>query len=293
MIGNRLMNKRSFMKTILITGINGFLGSHLAKRLSDRYNIIGLEHSIENLFRLKDHSFRVYATENSYWYKLFEDYDIDIIIHAATLYGRNNEDINHVAETNLFMPFRLLDEAIKKEISVFINIDTVLDRFVNTYALTKRHFQEWLFFRKSEIKVINLQLEHFYGPGCSNTNFIIAISNRLRNNEKVIDLTSGEQMRNFIYYEDVLDAFEVVLNNINSIAENFKQYEVGSGELISIKELVLKMKQLLGSTSILNFGAIPQRLNELKVTNTDISEISKLGWRPKFKISDGLQTTIL
>jgi len=41
------------MKTILITGINGFLGSHLAKALSSEYNIIGLEYSIENLFRVR------------------------------------------------------------------------------------------------------------------------------------------------------------------------------------------------------------------------------------------------
>ena len=41
------------MKTILITGINGFLGSHLAKGLSKDYKIVGLEYSVRNLFRLK------------------------------------------------------------------------------------------------------------------------------------------------------------------------------------------------------------------------------------------------
>lgn len=41
------------MKKILITGINGFLGSHIAKNLRNDYNIIGLEYENKNLFRLK------------------------------------------------------------------------------------------------------------------------------------------------------------------------------------------------------------------------------------------------
>lgn len=281
------------MKTILVTGINGFLGSHIAKRLNEKFNIIGLEYSLENLFRLQDHSFKVYATKNLNWQELFEDNNIDIIIHTATFYGRNNEDLQQIADTNLFMPFHLLDKAIANNVSLFVNADTVLDRFVSPYALTKRQFQEWLLFRKSEIKVINFQLEHFYGPGCSNTNFIIAMANRLRNNEKVIDLTLGEQMRDFIYFEDVIDAFEMVLMNIKNISESFKQYKVGSGELISIKEIVMKMKQLLGSESVLNFGAISYRFNELEVSSTDISELTKLGWKPKYKINDGLKKTVL
>ena len=48
------------MKTILITGINGFLGSHLAKTLSEKYNIIGLEYSLENLFRIAECNYKVY-----------------------------------------------------------------------------------------------------------------------------------------------------------------------------------------------------------------------------------------
>ena len=47
------------MKTILITGINGFLGSNLAERLNSNFEIIGLENSLENLFRLKDTFYKV------------------------------------------------------------------------------------------------------------------------------------------------------------------------------------------------------------------------------------------
>jgi nucleoside-diphosphate-sugar epimerase len=41
-------------KKILITGINGFLGSALAKSLIGEYDIIGIETSIDNISRIKD-----------------------------------------------------------------------------------------------------------------------------------------------------------------------------------------------------------------------------------------------
>jgi nucleoside-diphosphate-sugar epimerase len=47
------------MKTALVTGINGFLGSHLAKRLSNQFHIIGIEYQINNLFRLDGYDFKV------------------------------------------------------------------------------------------------------------------------------------------------------------------------------------------------------------------------------------------
>jgi len=280
------------MKTILITGINGFLGSHLSKRLSSNFQIIGLEYSLDNLFRLENTSFKVYATQNNKWEDVFKENNIDTIIHTATLYGRNNEELQQIAETNFIMPFHLLDMAIKNKVSLFINTDTVLDRFVSPYALTKRQFQEWLFYRKNEIKVINMQLEHFYGPGCSPTNFIAAMIERLKKDEKSIDLTSGEQKRDFIYYEDIIDAFELLINKSDKIEERYKQFEVGTGELHSIKEVLVKLKKLSGSSSVLNFGAIPFRTNELMVSSTDISELSKLGWKPKYSIDKGLLKTI-
>ena len=280
------------MKTILITGINGFLGSHLAKRLSSNFQIIGLEYTLDNLFRLENTSFKVYATQNNKWEDVFKENNIDTIIHTATFYGRNNEELQQIAETNFIMPFHLLDMAIKNKVSLFMNTDTVLNRFVSPYALTKRQFQEWLFFRKNEIKVINLQLEHFYGPGCSPTNFITTMIERLNKNEASIDLTSGEQKRDFIYYEDIIDAFELLINKSEKITESYKQFEVGTGKLHSIKEVLLKLKELSGSSSVLNFGAIPFRTNELMVSNTDVSELLKLGWKPKYNIDKGLLKTI-
>ncbi|GHT33595.1 paratose synthase [Bacteroidia bacterium] len=279
------------MKTILITGINGFLGSHLAKRLSTHFRVIGTEYKTDNLYRLDGYDFKVVDSSTHAVENLFAEEDIDCIIHTATFYGRNNEEIQQIAETNVFMPFHLLDMAIKKQVKTFINTDTVLDRFVSAYALTKNQFKDWLYFRRNEIQTINMQLEHFYGPGCSNSNFVTAMIERLKNNDPVIDLTAGAQLRDFVYYEDIIDAYATVLSNRDTIKTN-STFQVGSGEHISIKELLLFLKEKIGSTSILNFGAIPYRENDLMISETDIEPLISIDWKPKHTIKEGLIKTI-
>ncbi|HEY5535101.1 MAG TPA: NAD(P)-dependent oxidoreductase [Ignavibacteria bacterium] len=276
------------MKTLLITGINGFLGSHLAKRFSKSYRIIGTEFSKENLFRIKDFSFTVYLSDRKSIKRIFTENSIDIIIHTATFYGKSNEEISQIAETNLFTPFEILDLAIKNNVGLFINTDTSLHRYTSIYALTKKQFNDWLYYRSKEIKSINIQLEHFYGLGCSNSNFITSMIEKLMNNEPVIDLTKGEQKRNFNYYEDILDAYELIFNSKDILQNNFNHIEVGSGELITIKELMILLKDLTGSSSILNFGAIPYREHELMESKLDNKSILRLGWVPKVSIKEGI-----
>ena len=144
------------IKTVLITGINGYLGSKLAKRYTKKYNVIGLEYTLDNLFRLEKETFQVYASKN----------------------GIPDE----------------LEKAIANGCQLFINTDTVLDRFTSSYALTKKQFGDWLkyYSNKNEIKVINLQLEHFYGPGTANTNFITLMVQKMLSNEPVIELKQSK-----------------------------------------------------------------------------------------------------
>lgn len=279
------------MKTILITGINGYLGSCIAKRLSATYQVIGLEYSVENLFRLDGYGFKVYPVEKGFPVQVFTEHQIDVVIHCATFYGRNDEDTAKMAQANLFIPFEMLDNAIKSKCPLFINTDTVLDRFVSTYALTKRHFQEWLYMRRHQIKVINLQLEHFYGPGCSNTNFVTAMIEKMSRNEPGIDLTKGEQLRDFVFVEDVISAYMLILDKVGEIKEPYASFQVGTDKLVTVKEVLITIKALTNSTSVLNFGAIPYRENELMKSEVDNSGLKSLGWSPKYSITEGLALT--
>ena len=269
------------MSTVLITGINGFLGSNLAKMLSSKFKVIGLEYSLDNLFRLNNTSFKIYSTSSSEWKKLFKDNDIDIIIHTATFYGRNNEKIIQLINSNFLMPLDLLKEAKENSIELFINTDTVLDRFVSPYALTKRHFQEWLFSFRNDFKIFNMKVEHFYGRDAPPSNFITSMLNKLRDNVENIDLTLGNQERNFVHINDVCSAYEVVISKSQTISDNYSEFHVGTKEIITIKELMIYLKKITNSSSNLNFGAIPHREFELMTSKSINQKLTKLGWIPK------------
>lgn len=278
-------------KTILITGINGYLGSSLAKTLAAEFNIVGLEYRVEHLYRLEKHNFKVYPSEEGIPDSLFKENKIEIIIHVATFYGKN-EDIAKMAKANLFLPLELLNKAITYNCNLFINTDTVLARFTNIYSLTKRQFREWLFIRSNEIKIINMQLEHFYGPDANQTNFISAMIQKLNQNIPRIDLTNGEQCRDFIYIDDVVSAYHKVIKEAHTIPEKFKTYQVCSGESISIKNLMITLKEITGSHSILDFGAIPYRENELMEPFSNNEELRKLDWKPRVSLKQGLNKLI-
>jgi nucleoside-diphosphate-sugar epimerase len=281
------------MKTILITGINGYLGSQLAKRYSKEYHVVGLEYSKDNLFRLQGENFEVYESKDGISSEMFDKYTFDCVIHTATFYGRDQESDSKMMYANTYLPQMLLEKLIKNGCELFINTDTVLDRFTSSYALTKKQFRDWLQFYSNlcKMKVVNLQLEHFYGPGTSSTNFITLMTQKMLQNEKVIPLTKAEQNRDFLYVDDLLRVYDLVLKNESKFAD-FEAINVGAGENTNLKYILQYIKKHTGSSSELDFGAVPYRINELMESNNDISKLKKLGWCPKISVDVGLANVI-
>jgi nucleoside-diphosphate-sugar epimerase len=276
-------------KKLLITGINGYLGSKLAYRYKDNYHVIGLEYDLSNLSRLEEGLFEVYASKDGIPDSLFENHDIDFIIHTATFYGREKESNSKMLYANTFLPQVLLEKAVHNHCELFINTDTVLNRFTSAYALTKKQFRDWLEFytNQHKIKVVNLSLEHFYGPGTSDTNFITLMIRKMLKNEPSIPLTKAEQNRDFLYVDDLLRVYDKMLEVYHEL-DFFEDYQVGYGENTNLKEILEFIKHKTNSTSTLDYGAIPYRTNELMNSNVDISALKKLGWSPNVEIKDGL-----
>jgi len=281
------------MKTILITGINGYLGSKLAIALSNSFEIVGLEYNCENLYRIKDYSFKVYDCKHGIPNELFGENKIEIIVHTATFYGRNNESDTEVFHSNFLLPQILLNTALLNSCNYFINTDTALDRHTSIYSLSKKMFLDYLIYYSQikKVKVVNLKLDHFYGPGSSDTNFITLMVKKMLNNEKKIKLTLGEQSRDFLYVSDLINAFEKIINKLDKFSE-FTEFEVGSGNSIKIKTILQKIKSFCKSQSYLDFGAIPYRKNEIMNSNNNIDNLISLGWSQKVPIEDGINEVI-
>ncbi len=281
------------MKTVLITGINGFLGSHLAKGLSKNYKIVGLEYSVENLFRLKDYSFKVYSSGDEI-NTIFKENEIFAIIHAATIYRKDTDPIESLILTNILLPVKLFELANCFNVTLFLNTDSFFNNekykysYLSDYTLSKKQVLEWLKSIEGECKLINMKIFHMYGPDDSPGKFIPQIMSKLKNNEPYVDATLGEQIRDFIYISDVVAAYKLVLQK-SSLMEMFVEFEVGTGYATSIKELILEIKKSTKSTTKLNFGALDYRPNEIMKSKANIKALSELGWSPKIYIEDGIR----
>lgn len=287
------------MNSILLTGATGFLGSYLLKGLLENtdYGIIILKRSFSDIFRiedlLKNPRVKVYDVDNNKLEKVFEENEIETIIHCATNYGRKKESVFEIINSNFMFPLTLLELAVDNGVKNFINTDTTIDKNVNFYSLSKKQFLDWLREFSSKIKTINMQLEHFYGPFDSDTKFPTFIIHQLLKNVDNINLTKGEQKRCFVYVEDVVNAFLTVIKNIDIIDKQFNNFEVSSEENIAIKDFVLLAKELTGNSHTkLNFGALDYRENELMESKTDIFAMKRLGWYPKVGLRKGLQKLI-
>lgn len=284
------------MKKILLTGGTGYLGSKILKQLIENgHSVLLLKRSFSNPVRIKEYINKIdsYDSDLIPLERIFRENTIDTIVHCATNYGRGETDPLNVIEANLLLPLKLLELGKKYHIKSFINTDTILDKRINYYSLSKKQFKDWLFVYKQDYTCINVSLEHFYGPGDDETKFVTYIIHNLLKNVDKIDLTKGEQKRDFIYIDDVVDAFVIIINSLDNFNQDFYEFEIGTNNPLSIKQFVELAKQLTRNKyTLLNFGALPYRENEVMNYYVNTSEISKLGWKCNITIEEGLKKMI-
>lgn len=283
-------------KTILLTGGTGFLGSHLAKRLVyEGFDVIIIKRSTSKLSHLESiiNQVRFYDIDWIDIEKIFQENVIDLIIHCATNYGRFAVPPTDIIQANLFLPLKILQIAENYPVKTFINTDTILDKRVSYYSLSKKHFLDWLYLFSQKMVCISVALEHFYGPFDDRSKFVSKIILDLLHEVDFIDLTLGEQKRDFIYIDDVVEAFMTLINFSFDVPNNLYRYEIGTGKNIEIREFVQTVKTMTGNkVTRLNFGMLPYRENEIMESHVDISMLSRLGWQPQISLVEGLRYTI-
>jgi CDP-paratose synthetase len=280
------------MKTILIVGANGFLGKRIARYFKKKYNIIGIVRSLPK----NNHDGILYViSDKNELVKVFKTKNVDFIIYAATVYRPINNNYDSIIDSNLVLPLQLFSLAKKYQIKAFLNIDSFFNNskynysYLPEYTLSKKHLLEWLKLSlpKTNVKLFNMKIFHMYGKDDSIEKFIPSIIHKMKNNEPFIDLTYGEQKRDFIHIEDVIRAFEIVLISYQNLP-NFDKFEIGTGESTSIRDFILLVKNKLKSSTRLNFGKLEYRENEIMFSKAVNSKLIKLGWKVHYDLEEGV-----
>jgi CDP-paratose synthetase len=280
-------------KHLLITGGTGYLGSNLIQSLlNKKYKISVLVRATSSLARIASLKSQINLIFMDDLDDFFKTNSIDAIIHTAASYGRKGEPLEDVLHSNVVFPAKLLTSAIENKVKVFINTDTSLPRDLNYYSLSKAQFKDWLLHLSSQIQIINIIPEYFYGPNDDDSKLVTGVLNKLNNNVESIDFTTGIQERDFIYIEDVVSAYSLILENLDKL-EHFTAIPLGTSRTISLRYLVELTKELSkNKTTALNFGKIPIRNGDVMHSKADITLLLSLGWKPITDIKQGLKKII-
>ncbi|WP_164848458.1 NAD(P)-dependent oxidoreductase [Halobacteriovorax sp. HLS] len=270
----------------LVTGGTGFLGSHLVKMLVDQ----GVQVTVVK--RVESSTDRLNSVLNSI---SFIDIDeltsskiskekYDYLFHLATCYGRNGETDEQINSVNIELPLSLL--RAMSSMPKVVNFSTSLDPSLNTYTRSKFEFIKALELEFDSLELLNLELEHFYGP--MDGQFIGYLINSIAKNVEKIPLTKGEQVRDFIFYKDLLAAVNILLKSGAT-----GSFPIGSGKSRSLKESIEIIKSLVpDSQTLLAWGEVAYRENEVLYSVADISKLSKLGWQCEYSFEEGIREVI-
>lgn len=269
---------------IVLVGASGYLGNKLLKRLiSQNNNVLCLIRKNTNIKLIKGITKNYIHIEDDNFSNNINNFNPEVLIYCSSIYQREYTDYNDILNVNFIYPFNLIN---KIKVKTYIYIGTALDKFTNIYSLTKYQLAEFgkYYFIQNDINFYNIILENFYGEDEPKDRFVSYVINKLKNNEE-LNLTAGSQKRDFIYIEDVIDGLILI---INSNLKGYVDIPLGSGECISIKEFILYTKDLLNSTSKLNFGALSLRKNEHS-GYADLSIMNKIGFQPKYNLKNGIK----
>jgi len=137
-----------------------------------------------------------------------------------------------------------------------------------------------------------LRLFHIYGPGEAQARLLPYLIEKLEKGEAA-DLTSGEQVRDFLFVEDAVEAFVRTLKFLNQPPVD-RVFNVCSSQPVTIRCVGEQLAtQLDRPQSLLRWGVRPPRAEEPAWLVGDASRFAHVtGWKPAFSLIDGLIRTI-
>ncbi len=286
-------------RRVLVTGATGFLGAHLCRALGARGAAV---HAVSRrppthrdddapCWQAADLGGATTVTA------VFDRAQPEVVFHL-TSHGVGSPDLEHVLPTlhgDLVPTVNVLTAATQCGARVVLAAsleEPMTGRAVppSPYAAAKWAGSGYarMFYALYDTKVVITRPFMTYGPGQRRHKLIPqAILSLLR--QQAPRLGSGRRMVDWVYVDDVVHG---LLLAATQPGVEGGEFDLGSGRLVSVRDVVERLVRLTGSTAKPAFGALPDRPFEVERTAELNPAFARLGWTAEVSLDDGLRRTV-
>lgn len=299
---------------ILVTGGAGFIGSHIVDRLLNAgFEVFVIDNlcsgQLENIaphrnredFHFIQGDIRNLDLVNSTLR------DVDAVFHGAALVGVSASVENPILtnEVNVTGTLNLLKACLDSSVKRFIytssaavygktetspHSESLVPHPISPYGVSKLAAESYamVFYEVYGLETVCLRCFNVYGPRQMYGPYSGAITifvNQLLDDQPITIYGDGEQTRDFVNIQDVVDASILALTRKNAVGEVFN---IGRGIATSINLVASMLQEITGKTKLELMHTNPRR-GDIRHSYADITKARKvLGYNPKVELKDGL-----
>lgn len=288
------------MRKIILTGATGYIGRKLLFRLLERGHSVSVvvREKSPRLSSLPADIKKIFydGTVNSLLEGM-KDKESGLVIHVASLFltQHNPEDISSLIDSNIKFPCQLLEAMHVCGLSEIVNTGTSWQHYensdynpVNLYAASKQAFVDMLKFYQEahQFKAITLELFDTFGPDDERKK-LFRLLQEVAETGKALKMSPGQQLLDIVYIDDVLNAYEIAINQSGNLTGTFT---VASGQLHSLQEVVAIYSKISQKKLNIEFSALPYRLRE--VMKPWEHHRCLPDWACEFSLEEGIKKTL-
>ena len=299
------VDQRKQVRTALVTGATGFVGSRLACRLvHDQWNVHIVTRAASTLPpdpEFKQVTRHFYDGSLASLSRAMREARPNVVFHLAALFLSDHKagDVEALISSNVLFGTQLLESMVECGVTSLVNTGTSWQHYrddsnnsVNLYAATKQAYEDILRFYVDAkgMRAVTLKLFDTYGPRDPRLKLVNQLL-KAGLSGKPIPMSPGEQRIHLVHVDDVIEAFILSAALIEQpTANGYASYRVDSGAAITLRELVLCIEEVWGRKVPVVWGGRAYRSREVMVPWPGGERLPS--WRNRVPLQEGLKQII-
>ena len=315
------------MKKILITGVAGFIGYHLAEKLlNNNYHIIGIDNlndyydpnlkkaRLDNLNKSSNFEFhKIDFIKNKELQPIFENNKIGQVIHlgaqAGVRYSISNPQF--YIDTNITGFLNILENSKNYKVQniIYASSSSIYginekmpfsendktEKQISMYGVSKKtnELMAHTYSNLYGLNTVGLRFFTVYGPWGRPDMALYIFTKAIIENKRINLFNEGDHTRSFTYIDDITEPIHrlIKINYNNDRASYNEILNIGGSSPVKLLRFIDIIEEYLGKKAKINLK--PMQQGDVKETNADIDKLERItGYRPQINIEEGIKRFI-